>query len=528
MPDFAVATHFTVHEQLLPFFSKGASAANKFEGMVSGAFRRSGKEASLFSSILGGVTLGNLASRGIESGLRFLKDIPEQLSAMAEKGEALGRTAEIIGVNADALQRFNYAAKMTDTNVEGMQTALQKMNKGLGEMRVNSGTIVTGLKKLNPELLAQLRTAKDSPEAFLMVAEAMKKSSTAQERAAIATSVFGRAGQDMIPMLLKGKDGISALMAETDKYSGIMSEEAIKASGEFADAMKKTSGVMQSLKNAAITPLLVALTPYLDELVEWINANRVLIKQDIKGFVTGLTQGLKVIIPIIRDILWLVQNFGGPVLAAVVAFNTLKYSLLAVAAAGKIFALINVLMEAYALYAGGACTAQEALNLVMVANPIGLICAAIAILVGLMVLLASKVGGLGNAFTVVGQTMMKWFLIPINSAIDGVKMLIGMLAKIPGLGGLKDVAAGLDAFQAKTNTMLTGSETHGFSSLADPYKNARKKELDRQAPNQAAIERQDSTYSGRLEIAGAPAGSRLTQQSQGPAQIRTELLGVNP
>lgn len=458
MPDFAVTTVFGVKDNLTSFFAGAEKSAGRFESAVGAAFKNSSHEAGLFSKILGGVTLGNLAAKGAEKGLEFLKDIPEQLTAMAEKGENLARTSKIIGVSTDALQRFDYAAKMSDVSVEGMQGALQKMNKGLGELRVHQGPLESGLKRINPQLMMQLRTAKDSQSAFLMVADAMAKTESPQKRAAIATAVFGKAGQDMIPLLLKGKEGVAQLMAETDKYAGIMDDEAIASSEKFAEAMKHTNGVMQSLKNSAVTPLLEAITPYLDELVEWINQNKNLLKQDIKGFVTGFMQGVKVAVPILHDVLWVVKTFGPAVLASVVAFNALKYGMLAVAAASKIFALVNTIMFAFQAVTGGACTAQEALNLVMDANPIALVCTAIAVAVGLFALLSKNMGGVGNAAMFLGQTILKALLLPVNLVLEGVRGLIFVIGKLPGMN--KVLGPALDAvtgFQDKMNKALTGS-----------------------------------------------------------------------
>lgn len=527
MPEFAVPTVFSVKEQLTAFFSKGETSANKFAATVNSAFKRSGKEASLFKEILGGVTLGNLAARGVADLGSFVKGIPEQLSAMAEKGEGLARTAKIIGVTTDELQKFNYAAKMSDVSTEGMQTAIQKMNNGLAQLKVHSGTIESGLKHINPQLMMQLRTAKDSQSAFMMVADAIAKTESPQKRAAIAMAVFGKAGQDMIPMLLKGKAGISELMAETSKYSGIMSKEAIEASEKYADAMKHMTGTMQSLKSSAITPLLTAITPYLDELVEWVNTNRQLIKTDIKNFVTGASQAIKIIIPLARDVLWVAKNFGPPVLAGVAAFRLLKGAMFAAAAAGKLFGVVNTVLFAFQAVAQGAATKQEALNMVMSANPIGLICTAISVAVGLFILLSSKMGGAGNAAMFLGQTLLKVLLTPVNLVVYAIQRLLLLISKIPGLGA--KLAPALDAvkgFQSGMNTTLTGSS--GMFDYAGTYMAnlAADKKAERKAPNSGAVALQARMQANvRVDNSAAPGvTSRVTVA---PA-IQDDRLGANP
>jgi hypothetical protein len=528
MPEFAVPTVFTVKEQLTAFFSKGEVSANKFETSVNAAFKRTGKEASLFKQILGGVTLANLASKGVSELGGFIKGIPEQLSAMAEKGEALGKTAQIIGVNTDELQRFNYAAKMSDISVDGMQASLKKMNNGLAQLKFHQGAIETGLKRIDPQLMMQLRHTTDSKDAFLAVAAAMQRTESPQKRAAIAMAVFGKAGQDMIPMLLKGKEGVAELMAETDKYSGIMSKEAIESSAQYSDALKKTSGVIQSLKSAAITPLLTAITPYLDEMVEWVNTNRVMLKQDIKGFVTGLTQGIKVAVPILRDVLWVVKNIGPPVLAAATAFTVLKGSLMGAATAGPaLLGKLNNIGFALQAFKGGAATFGEALKLGFGISPIQLVCGAIAVAVGLFVLLSSKMGGAGNAAMFLGQTLLKALLTPVNLLMYGVQGLLTLISKIPGVGNALTPA--LDAvknFQTGMNKTLTGSA--GMFDYAGTYEAnlSADKKAERKAPNAGAVALQARMQANvRVDNSAAPGvTSRVTVA---PA-IQDDRLGANP
>jgi len=226
-------------------------------------------------------------------------------------------------------------------------------------------------------------------------------------------------------------------------------------------------------------------------------------------------------------IVWSAQNLAPPILGAVVAFNAIKYSMIAAAAAGKIFSVVNTIMFAFQSVAGGAATAQEALNMVMAANPVGLIITAIAVVIGLFTLLATKVGGVGNAFKVVGQTLMKFFVMPLNLVIDSIQMAIGLLSLIHGVGDkLAGVNEKISSFQAMTNKTLTGSES--AYNITDPYKNARSEYLSsREAPNQAQVDRQDSTFQGDLYFHNAPSGTTMETKSTGPASLRYELMGAN-
>jgi hypothetical protein len=259
---------------------------------------------------------------------------------------------------------------------------------------------------------------------------------------------------------------------------------------------------------------------------EWVTANKDLIATKIDVFFDRAGKFLNDAKPAFMFVLQTIRDYGPSILKATIAFNALKYILLATAQAGVIFSKMKDVMFALQAWKSGAASFGEALKLGLNVSPVQLVVTAIAAAIGLFLLLSSKVGGAGPAFLVLGQTLMTGLLAPVNLIIDGLQFLFGLLAKIPGLGGLADVNAGIQTFQDSMNSKMTGSA--GAYDFAQPYKDAREKKLERDAPNQAAIDRQDSTFSGRLEIAGASAGSTLQTKSSGPAQLRAELMGANP
>lgn len=405
-----------------------------FGGLKKGA---SGAGDIFKGSFLGSLT-GNLAGQA----LGFIKTIPAQLEAIGAKGEEIARTAKIIGIGTDELQKFRYAAKLTDTNVEGMERALKKMNVGMGQLRVGTGPMAESLKKLNPILAKQLKTTRSSQEAFMLVADAVVHTNSAQQRAAIATTVFGnKVGQDMIPMLLKGRAGMEELMGAASKYGGIMDEEAISASEQFSDALKKTSGVMQSLKNSAITPLLKAITPYLDDVVEWITQNKLLLKQKIKEFVQDAAKAIKEMLP---TLIWL----GRTIIDVIKFLAPFSPALLALAVAFKVVSI-----------------AMGIFNIIAMASPFELIVVGIMAAIAAITLLIANWDSTNKWIIIVKKSMMSLIaigLFPLITAINTILLGLSAMGKLFGMDTKK-----LDAFQAgmndfiMKNTFISGTMSTG-------------------------------------------------------------------
>jgi TP901 family phage tail tape measure protein len=110
--------------------------------------------------------------------------------------------------------------------------------------------------------------------------------------------------------------------------------------------------------------------------------------------------------------------------------------------------------------------AQIGLNLAMFANPIGLVIAAVAALVGWFLLARSKTDSwkealqlMGSQLIGFGQRLLKFMILPINQLVSQVIRLLSVLSKIPGAGKLKGLAESLKEMQGDANLKLTGSSS---------------------------------------------------------------------
>lgn len=298
MPDFAVSAIIG---------AKGAEFLNTFRSMKSGlssfgtaaksAFERAipgGRALSgVLHSMAGQVAIGNLLSRGVTAIGRQIASLPGQLEDFAARGQEIGRTASIIGTSAEAWQRLGYAAKITDTPIETLQLSMQRLNKNMADLTVGKGSL-KDLAKFGPAgLAATIRGTHDTTEAMFLLADSIAATKDAQVRAAIAQSAFGKAGQQMLPMLELGRVGMQKLMAEADKYGSVLSNDVVKASGYFDDTLKRTRGTISAIKDSMYGYLMTALTPYLEKARDWLAANRAMIEQKIPEYIDKITNAAK-------------------------------------------------------------------------------------------------------------------------------------------------------------------------------------------------------------------------------------------
>lgn len=196
------------------------------------------------------------------------------------------------GVTVEAMQELRYAAQLSGVGSEVLGSALQGLNKGLGQARAGTGKLAGFLGKVSPALLKQVKAAKSTDEAFTLVVQAMQQIPDAGRRAALATAAFGGAGAEIARMADDGAEGIAKLREEFRQSGAEMSGEQVTAAAELGDQVDRLKLSMLGVANSIAVKLVPILGPLVEKLTAWITANRDIIGQKMVALFRGIGEAL--------------------------------------------------------------------------------------------------------------------------------------------------------------------------------------------------------------------------------------------
>lgn len=188
---------------------------------------------------------------------------------VGKNGDEYAKTGKILGITAEEYQELIFAADRSGVSQGQLTTALFKMNEELGKVKTGTGSLTTLLKDSNPELLRQLETAEGTSGAFNVMMEAIAGTNDEQERAALASAVWGRAGRRMINIALEGGEGIASLREEARQY-GLISNESAALSEKFVDSQTNLKAAFTGIKNSlgvAVMPMLIRTTELMTNFI---------------------------------------------------------------------------------------------------------------------------------------------------------------------------------------------------------------------------------------------------------------------
>jgi hypothetical protein len=217
--------------------------------------------ASTLQSVGGAVTeiggkifsLTGLVS-ALAGGAGFMLLVRNSMETIA----STARLADSMGIATEKLSGLHYASKLAGVGAEELDGGLEKMLHSLGEAAAGGGEAGAAFEHLG--LSAQQLAAMSPDKAFTAIAEGLKNIQNPAERTAVTMQIFGRSGAQLLPLLMKGAEGIKAAQAEAERL-GVTFNRVDAAKVEAANASMKR---MQAIFEGVAQTLAIQVAPFIE------------------------------------------------------------------------------------------------------------------------------------------------------------------------------------------------------------------------------------------------------------------------
>ena len=188
-------------------------------------------------------------------------DFINQQIQLADKLDDLSQK---LGISTEELSKLQYAAKFSGVDLAGLQVALTKLSKGMLEAANETGTTYKALNAMGISVKNTDGTLKSSTQVLNEVADAFAGYADGAGKTALATTIFGRAGAELIPMLNEGSAGIKNYGDELQRFGGVISTEAAANAAKFSDNLDRIKTVGTAMGQSIANDII----PFLNRLAE--------------------------------------------------------------------------------------------------------------------------------------------------------------------------------------------------------------------------------------------------------------------
>ena len=229
----------------------GDRASSGLKGVGRQAeFLRTGMR-TLGAAIAGVATIGGLAA---------LTD--RSISA----ADAIGKTADKIGLGVEALQELRFAAKASGVEQQTLDMAMQRFTRRAAEAANGTGEAKDALASMGIALRDQNGNLRRSEDLLGDVADAFARIEDPAERVRLAFKLFDSEGVALVNLLRDGSDGLDE-MRERARDLGIVLDESLVRDAERARTELDT---LSQVISANLTRAALNAAPVIADLSSWL------------------------------------------------------------------------------------------------------------------------------------------------------------------------------------------------------------------------------------------------------------------
>ena len=227
---------------------------------------RAGGKASLGLTSLGerarSLATGMRALGGALVGAAAVGGLATLIDRSISAADAIGKTADKLGVGIEALQELRFAAQLAGVQQQTLDMGLQRFTRRVAEAAKGTGEAKQALTDMGIALRDQHGNIRRSEDLLNDVAEAFKRTEDPAERLRLAFKLFDSEGVAMVNMLVGGADALEATRRHA-RDLGIVLEEDLVRNAEKARDQLDTLGKVVS---ANLTRAMLDLAPAIADI----------------------------------------------------------------------------------------------------------------------------------------------------------------------------------------------------------------------------------------------------------------------
>lgn len=202
-----------------------------------------------------------------------------------EVEEGLGHMSERTGETVETLSALSYAAKMSGTSIDQIETSLKFLTRAMDDTAKGTGTAKDTFAALGISVIGTEGNLRPMVDVLKDAATKIAAIQDPTRQAAITMELFGaRAGTDLLPMLKMGGAGIEEFMKKAKELGLVITQEDVEASMEFDNSLKTLKESLAATGRDIAHVLIPPLMEFMNQAIkvvknirEWADAHKPLV-----------------------------------------------------------------------------------------------------------------------------------------------------------------------------------------------------------------------------------------------------------
>ena len=275
---------------------KNAEDGLKGNADAIGKMGKNADDTSKKTLTLGDVIKANLISSAVTGGLKFvgnlIKGIVSGAIAAGKKIFELGRsgldlvvstsewadelltTASITRQSTTDLQRYQYALKFVDGDLNTLTKSMMKNIKSMEAYQDGNKSVIDGYQRLGVQVKDFDGHLRNSNDVFWETLDALGRIGNETERDALAMELFGKSALELNPLIEAGSEEFRKYGDEAERLGLIMAPEQVERFGVLNDKVEMLKSSFGALKLKLAEVLLPFFEPFVAKVHEFVDSGQ--------------------------------------------------------------------------------------------------------------------------------------------------------------------------------------------------------------------------------------------------------------
>lgn len=180
----------------------------------------------------------------------------------ADAGDRVDKLSQRLGLSREGFQEWEYVLSQSGVSIDSMQSGMKNLSQRMNEASEGAGKGAELFEKLN----IKIKEGDTQEDIFNKTITALQGMEEGHEKAALAQDLFGRSGQELLPLLNSQSASVEELKNKAREMGIILDDDAIDASVKLTD----TLDTMKRAVGGVVNNIGVSLIPMIQKFGDFV------------------------------------------------------------------------------------------------------------------------------------------------------------------------------------------------------------------------------------------------------------------
>lgn len=208
--------------------------------------------------------------------------------------DAIDKQSQALGLSRTAYQEWDYVLSQNGVDIEKFGTGMKSLLKNMDAVKEGNATATTNFNQLGVAVQNADGSLRSQEDVLKDTVTAFQNMEDGADKTRLATELFGKQGQSLMPLLNGTAGSVDELMQKCNDLGMVVSDEAVDAGVKFSDTLDSLKRSAQGVFNTfASTGILTTFTKGMENMTDSVSD---LLSAYKEGGLEGLNEEIPIVI----------------------------------------------------------------------------------------------------------------------------------------------------------------------------------------------------------------------------------------